>query len=355
MLRVVAIIYYDTLYIQNALCCIVFFNRTFRSFNSNGLTLSANRAQSNPQRKGRTTSQIVMKASNFLGVPNAQVNSYIQQLSFYQNRIARGHGVALPEMPTFTFPNECDTKHDSLIHMIDEELLQWRARRIEGDSRSLGTAHSTASHYTEESQQSRRSPVREGELQKSDLMARKYCALMLEDSIGNMVRRTEKGDPLSVKTYGWRLVSSKQVANPHLVIPFSEIKKQSNINECTLVYIGIGDDGVDAIFKGANKGMTNQFSEASSPHPQEALGYSAWRCDESKITADAVIHDARICVCKDKTKQVLVCATARDGQGTEMIVPVRVETFVWRPEGIEEVNAYAEFASQVVCSNGKVE
>jgi hypothetical protein len=314
-----------------------------------------------------------MKVSNLMGVPNAQINAYIRKLGFYQSRVARGHRVALPEMPTFAnfFNEDSDEEGANPIDQFDSsEPSEWGEMGDETEDyhvrrSSHFTDHSVDSNYTTtaaQSLQSRKIPALEGKSQRAELLARKYGALILEDTcIGNSVQRTPKGDPLSAKTYGWRLVGAKQVVNPLRIIPFAETlnikqdggegEKADEDSNTKLIYIGVGGyDDLEKILQDMSTGPSDKLREASSENPHVALAYStysSWRCKKSK----SAIHDPLDCVCENKTKKMIVCATATDQSDDAAVVPLRVETFVWRPQDVDELQAYADFAKDVACEH----
>jgi hypothetical protein len=298
-----------------------------------------------------------MRVSNFLGVPNAQINDYVQKLSLYQRRKQQGHEVSLPEMPAFTFSEKADVsnkenaRRDSLIARIDEQILQWQGIPEPKDdqaSQNVAQDSDSDSNYRKQPKQSCNTTIKVGEPQQSELAARGYSALILEDALGATAWRTEKGDPMSVKTYGWRLVRSTLVANPHLIIPVSKSIKRSIIRKSDILYIGISDGGVEEMIAKANLRVPHQVSQAAHHHPQKALAYSVWQCDKPYIHIYGQTHDPRVCICKVKTKQLLVCATAVEDNGGIIVVPVRVDSFLWQPDCVNELKAYAEFARQMV-------
>jgi hypothetical protein len=71
------------------------------------------------------------------------------------------------------------------------------------------------------------------------------------------------------------------------------------------------------------------------------------------------IHDPQACTCPTKIKRVLVCAVIVSSEASKIvgedimvsepgyIMPLRIETFGWRPETVAEVRKYAEMARRV--------
>ncbi|KAF2281219.1 uncharacterized protein EI97DRAFT_454427 [Westerdykella ornata] len=191
------------------------------------------------------------------------------------------------------------------------------------------------------------------EPQKSALYARAYAACIFEDLTGNTVRKTVAGDPQSVKTYGWEMVSSEQVGNPHLAIAFDESAKAGVKDHVSLVYLGAPQSEFEMLMKRMlNDGSLEGVKGWTSRNPHEALALGEWECHNprpaSAIDADRnAAHSSQECTCKEKTKRVLVCAVRK---GEDQVLPLRNETFVWRPKSVEQIKAYAEFARDVVAS-----
>jgi hypothetical protein len=273
-----------------------------------------------------------MKVEYFLGVPHAQVNAYLQKLNLYQIRAARGHAATVPEFPEFVL-NPPTSKHDSVVESVDLEAAKNRV----GDRSSRCTASSSYSGGLPQEEPRMRS----GASQKASLYAMRFASCIMEDEIPYILKRTDIGDPASVKTYGWRLIHSEPVLNPQLAIPFTERKWTLEYNgkdaETNLIYMAFPSVNVDIntliteVLKGSER---VQWSR----HLHKALIYSSWNCAHG--------HEAKSCMDADKYKRVLVCAALPDQSGK--MLPLRVDTFVYKPEGIGEVRAYAEFARSCI-------
>ncbi|KAF2750878.1 hypothetical protein M011DRAFT_186416 [Sporormia fimetaria CBS 119925] len=231
-----------------------------------------------------------MDIKSFLGVPHTQLNAYIHELYLYSRRAGRGNSSPIPVVPLLT---------------------------LQSAQRDSAT-----------------------QLQESSIHARKYIALILSDVVGKTDKRTEKGDPMSVKTYGWRLIESETLANPYLVSDFSSSMclgpEVSALINTVVVHLGLGA-GTNDVLKGLLSGEIRAEMEWKvSPH--ETLVKSAWVCRNAE-------HDARVCGCGCKTKRVLVCAVKGHGMA---VMPLRIDKYVWSPDAVAQVEAYAESAKVVV-------
>lgn len=324
-----------------------------------------------------------MKATNFLGIPHAQVNAYIQKLNFYQIRAMRGHNITIPELPAFllnkshrsqAFQGPSTSRNDRFRERAPD---RWNGhkhvptRASKATIETIDSCYSAGNEPVRDSGAERRINVDGG--QRAAMYARTYASCIMASEVGNTIQKSHRGDPNSVKTYGWRMVLSEQVLNPIVGVEFTERKWMLERQrggarvETQIIYVAVPDIGSD--LKLLEK-VRKCFNEVRSEfHAHRALGWSTWRCDNRarRVGTDAALaalegvedkvnehHDARNCTCKNKTKRLLVCAVLPQEVGTTKVVvlPLRFETFAWMPETLEELLAYADFARKVVEKEG---
>jgi hypothetical protein len=170
-------------------------------------------------------------------------------------------------------------------------------------------------------------------LQKAELLAREYEMCMTDNVIA-----VQKESKAGYEKYGWRLVRSESVLNPHI--------DASQASGSDILYIGVGSSAQQTLHNVMN-GVS--MVSRSSRDPQKALAFSRWRCvkdgEDLGLKHAPSRHVAKLCLCAGKSKKVLVCAVRTDGMG---VVPLRIETVVWRPGSVGEVRAYAEYVLKLV-------
>jgi hypothetical protein len=360
-----------------------------------------------------------MDVELFLGVPHKQLNAYIKRLVEFNQRAGRAvrcYGVPVPPVPKFEVigghgkkkgegePFEgteagwsvgyYDGRSERRLQRVEEEGEEGTEDEINADEEEAGytgwllrqwddimepasSSEDTKGkkqeqdvHQDEErKRQTRHTDRQQPPVQQSTMLARQYAADMISGFVGNTVKKTRVGDVNSVKTFGWRMIKSEQVINPHRLQAFVDIDESiMDLDETVvvrLVYLPLIKGTETTGFRDSgNAGMRMRLKETldrarkGSFNPHEALAHGEWICPRSLLKKD---HDVRGCVCRDKVKRVGVCAMLcvayggrveggleRAERGT--MLPLRLETYAWIPGSAEEIRAYAEFAREAVGS-----
>lgn len=227
---------------------------------------------------------------------------------------------------------------------------------------------------------------REKKYQPATLHARSYLDDFLADSLGPTIPILPNHEVLEC---GWRLLFCEPVFNTQR---FIEFKAELGSRSVQIVYLGDGETAdrdwdvnlvqIGGFVLGQEDGF--RFSGGLL----RALGWARWRCskaspsvpsshallpsldpfdtdsDPSPTTLSAPSepmpppqppHDPQTCTCLTKIKRVLVYAvilcktTSHAGEDILVrvpshILPLRIETFGWRPQREVEVIKYAELA-----------
>ena len=193
--------------------------------------------------------------------------------------------------------------------------------------------------------------------QPTTLRARDYLDTMLAATLGPTIPLLPYNE---ARGQGWRVLSCTNVINN---LRYSRFTSELGKSAVQIVFLGrrqlaASTNNLNVLtgegFTAGQEMGGYRFSRGLI----KPLAYSRWDCSTVALPPRPH-HDARKCFCPTKTKSVLVCAIVRGAMtrnvGDDMIVqegryvlPLRIETFGWRPQFVEEVARYAEYARSII-------